>query len=267
MIAGARQAVFPLAGGTDLVVQMRSRSIPPDSLIVDLGGLNELRGIQTEAGGLQLGALKTHHQLAASPLLQAEVPLLASACARVGTPQIRNRGTLGGNVVHASPAADSLPPLLVHEAMLLLCSPQAKRRISLERFLLGPYQVARKADELLVAISIPRLAGYRFGYQRLIRRQAVGIARIIVAVALRLVGGSIAEARIACGAVTPTACRLRRTEEWLRGKDPIVEVFHQAGLRASQEGIGYAGLRWSTPYKEPVLRTLVQRALCQAGNS
>lgn len=249
------------------MVQLRSRPFAPESLLVDLGNLAELRGVQLDSNGLQIGALATHAQLATAPLIQAEAPLLAWACARVGTPQTRARGTLGGNVVHASPAADTIPPLLVHEAILVICSPQAKRRSALDRFLLGPYRTTKRDDEVLVAFSLPRLTNYRYGYQRLIRRQAVGIARIIVAVALRLEGRSISEARLACGAVTPVACRLGGVEEWLRGKDATFSVFQEAGERASREAFARNGPRWSTPYKQPVLASLVRRALQQAGDS
>ncbi|MEI6310218.1 MAG: FAD binding domain-containing protein [bacterium] len=266
--------VFPLAGGTDLVVQLRSQTFASECLardseflLVDLGSLAELRGVQLESNGLQIGALATHAQLAKAPLILAEAPLLAWACARVGTPQTRTRGTLGGNVVHASPAADAIPPLLVHEAILVICSPQAKRRIALDRFLLGPYRTAKRNDEVLVAFSLSRLTGFRFGYQRLIRRQAVGIARIIVAAALRLQGRTICEARLACGAVTPVACRLAGLEEWLRGKEATLAVCQEAGERAGREAIARSGPRWSTPYKQPVLASLVRRALQQAMDS
>ncbi|MCX5976703.1 MAG: xanthine dehydrogenase family protein subunit M [Coprothermobacterota bacterium] len=273
LLSISKGPAFPLAGGTDLLVQLRSRPFAPECLFVDLGNLTELRGVQLENNNLQIGALATHAQLAASPLIQAEAPLLAWACARVGTPQTRTRGTLGGNVVHASPAADTIPPLLVHEAILVICSPQAKRRSALDRFLLGPYRTTKRDDEVLVAFSLPRLTNqppagcYRYGYQRLIRRQAVGIARIIVAAALRLQGHTISEARLACGAVTPVACRLGGVEEWLRGKEAILPVFQEAGERASREAFARIGPRWSTPYKQPVLASLVRRALQQAGDS
>ncbi len=266
LLSTSKGPVFPLAGGTDLVVQLRSRPFAPDSLLVDLGNLTELRGVQLDNNGLQIGALATHAQLATAPLILAEAPLLAWACARVGTPQTRARGTLGGNVVHASPAADTIPPLLVHEAILVICSPQAKRRSSLDRFLLGPYRTTKRTDEVLVAFSLPRLTNFRYGYQRLIRRQAVGIARIIVAVALRFEGRIICEARLACGAVTPVACRLGGVEGWLRGKDANLSVFQEAGERASREAIARSGPRWSTPYKQPALASLVRRALRQAGD-
>jgi CO/xanthine dehydrogenase FAD-binding subunit len=120
---------------------------------------------------------------------------------------------------------------------------------------------------LLVLVSLQKLSGFGFGYQRLIRRQAVGIARLSVAGALLLESGQIREARIACGAAAPTVFRARRAESWLAGKKCSAESFRQAGELVSEEMIERSGVRWSTPYKQPVLATLVERALDQAATN
>ncbi len=258
--AGAR----PIAGGTDLVIQLRAKRLPSNPLVVDLAHLDELHFLVESENQLKLGPLLTHQELADSPQIQQWAPLLAQACRRIGTPQIRERGTLGGNIVHASPAADTLPPLLVHDAFFTLQSACGTRSLAASSFFRAPYQTEIWSVELLVQVSLQKLSGFGFGYQRLIRRQAVGIARLSVAGALLLEGGQIREARIACGAAAPTVFRAHQAESWLAGKKCGAETFRKAGELVSAEMIERSGVRWSTPYKQPVLATLVERALDQA---
>jgi CO/xanthine dehydrogenase FAD-binding subunit len=258
--AGAR----PIAGGTDLVIQLRAKKLPVNPLLVDLAHLAELHFLAECENQLKLGALLTHQELADSPQIQREAPLLSQACRQIGTPQIRERGTLGGNIVHASPAADTVPPLLVHDALLTLRSTCGNRSLAANSFFLAPYQTEIRHTELLIQVCLQKLSGYGFGYQRLIRRQAVGIARLSVAGALLLEGSQVREARIACGAAAPMAFRAYKTESWLAGKQCSAETFLEAGERVSAEMIERSGVRWSTPYKQPVLATLVERALDQA---
>ena len=258
--AGAR----PIAGGTDLVIQLRAKRLPSNPLVVDLSHCDELHFLAETENQLKLGPLLTHQELADSPHIQQGAPLLGQACRRVGTPQIRERGTLGGNIVHASPAADTLPPLLVHDAFFTLQSACGTRSLAANSFFRAPYQTEISSAELLVQVSLQKLFGFGFGYQRLIRRQAVGIARLIVASALLLEGSQIREARIACGAAAPTVFRAHQAESWLAGKKCGAEIFRKAGELVSAEMIERSGVRWSTPYKQPVLATLVERALDQA---
>lgn len=255
---------WPIAGGTDLVIQLRAGKLPSNLLVVDLSRLVELHFLAETENQLKLGALLTHRALADSPQIRQWVPLLGEACRRVGTPQIRERGTLGGNIVHASPAADTVPPLLVHEAFFTLQSAAGTRSLAASSFFRAPYQTEIWRNELLIQVCLEKLPGFGFGYQRLIRRQAVGIARLSVACALRLEGGRIREARIACGAAAPTAFRADQAESWLAGKQCGTETFLAAGERVSAEMIERSGIRWSTPYKKPVLQALVERALNQA---
>ena len=173
-----------IAGGTDLVLALRARLLPEDITLVDLSFLGELKCIEERGGGVTIGALCTHAEIARSPLIKQYVPLLARACAKVGTPQTRARGTIGGNIVHASPAADSIPPLLIHDSILTLRSAQGERRIKLEDFLQGPYRSRSEPNEVLTEIKVLPLPEFSFGYERLIRRQAVGIARLIVCAAI-----------------------------------------------------------------------------------
>ncbi len=230
---------------------------------MDISFLPELKGIQSLNGQLQIGSLVTHQEIFASALVRAFSPLLSRACGEVGTPQVRARGTIGGNVAHASPAADTVPPLILHDSQVHLISRDSARSLLLSSFLKGPYLTCLKEGELIQKIIISPLKDFSFGYQRLILRESVGIPRLIVCVALKI-GRVIEEARISIGAATPVAFRPKRTEEFLREKVPTIEVFNQASGLASQEMVEISGTRWSTPYKRPVVEALLRRALSEA---
>lgn len=253
-----------IAGGTDLVLALRAHLLPEDISLVDLSFLEELKCIEEGEGEVTIGALCTHAQIARSPLVRQYAPLLAQACAKVGTPQTRARGTIGGNIVHASPAADSIPPLLIHNSALTLRSAQGERRIRLEDFLHGPYRSLIEPNEMLTEIKISPLPEFSFGYERLIRRQAVGIARLIVCAAIWMEKGRIREARLACGAAAPVPFRPREAERKLEGAVFSPELAERVGEMVSAEMIERAGERLSAPYKAPVLVTLIRRALLQA---
>lgn len=257
---------FILAGGTDLIVELRKGNIPPDSFVVDISLLPELRRLDLNNGELQIGPLITHKEISDSSLVRTFSPLLSRACGEVGTPQVRARGTIGGNIAHASPAADSIPPLLLHDAVVHLRSLDSTRSIPLSSFLKGPYSTDLKEGELIERITLSPLKGFYFGFERLIPRQRVGIPRLIICVALK-VGQVIEEARISIGAATPVAFRARWAEDFLKGKFFSDGIFHEASRLASQEMLEISGMRWSTPYKKPVLEALLRRALKVASGS
>jgi len=259
----ASRPVFILAGGTDLILEMRSGRLPQDSFIVDISFLEELRYLRTAKGNLEIGPLLSHGQISTSREILDFAPLLARACSEVGTPQVRARGTIGGNVVHASPAADSIPPLLLHDARVTLISLRSERTVPLISFLKDAYKSDLHEGELLWKITLSPLQDFSFGYQRLIPRQAVGIARLIVCVALKT-KGQIEEACIAIGSATPVAFRARKAEAFLKGKEASPDNLDFAASLASEEMIEISGERWSTPYKRPVLQALTKRALLEA---
>jgi xanthine dehydrogenase FAD-binding subunit len=264
----------PIAGGTDLIVALReqSRALPPVA-VADVTPILALAGIATQkvpdAGThteVRIGPLATHAEISASHDIVKWAGLLSSASAEVGSPQIRNRGTIGGNVCNASPCADTAPPLIALGATLVLRSHHATRRLPLEEAILAPYRTAIADDEILEAICFaPLPEGTRSAFIKLGRRNALSISRTSIAVVVRVDGGgALREVRVAGGSVAPTPRRFRSVEAVLEGNVPTTGLLEAAGQEMVDEMIRITGRRWSTPYKEPVVASLLRRALTRA---
>jgi carbon-monoxide dehydrogenase medium subunit/xanthine dehydrogenase FAD-binding subunit len=263
-----RQPKAVLAGGTDLLIELRRQE---GSLVrlIDISGISELSGIQRENGEILIGPLTTMAELASSPLILQHIPVLAKVAGSIGSPQIRNRATVGGNLCHASPCADTVPPLIALDAVLDLQSPRGIRQLSLENFLQSPYRVALDPDELLVRIRIPMPSPkMKLIFHKLGRRKALAIARLNLVVGLELDGGVIVKAILSPGSILPHPRRLRSLEQRLIDKKPTETLFQTIGQKVSDLMVKETGVRWSTPYKKPVVATLVARCLgqCLEGN-
>ncbi|MGI9951484.1 xanthine dehydrogenase family protein subunit M [Moorellaceae bacterium AZ2] len=258
-----------LAGGTDLLVGFRAEDarIRHIELVVDIGDLTELAYIREEAETIALGALTTHAAVAASPLIREAVPFLAAACSQVGSPQIRNRGTVGGNLCNASPAADTLPVLVALEAEVVIRSLAGERKVPVSRFLKGPHKTDLQPGEVVTEIRFDRphpRSGSSF--IKLGRRKAMSIARLSIAALLKMGdGGLVEEVRLVPGAALPVPARVTAAEEVVRGKKLTRELAREAGEKLSQEMVRITGQRWSTPYKMPVIAALTRRAILTAG--
>jgi carbon-monoxide dehydrogenase medium subunit/xanthine dehydrogenase FAD-binding subunit len=252
-----------LAGGTDLLLELRRPETPSPGTIVDIGRISSLRGILGGEREIAIGPLVTHAELSRSPLLRKQAGFLASAAAAVGSPQIRNRGTIGGNIMNAAACADTVPPLVALGARLILRSLRGERVANLDGFFEKPYRTHARDGELLTRISFPAPPeGARTAFVKLGRRNALSIARLSVAALLARDGhGVITEARIVPGAALPVWRRMPEAEAMLIGMKPSVAIFTAAGERVSETMIRETGRRWSTEYKEPVLAVLVRRAL------
>jgi CO/xanthine dehydrogenase FAD-binding subunit len=189
--------------------------------------------------------------------------LLASAAANIGSPQIRNRGTIGGNIMNAATCADTVPPLAALGATVTLQSSAGVRSVGLDQFFVKPYQTVARPDEVLTSIRFRKIAGgMRSAFIKLGRRNALAISRLSVAAMLRCDDdGRVVEARIVPGAALPVWKRVTEAENLLIGEKPSMRLFAAAGLKTSEVMIGHTGRRWSTEYKEPVLAVLVKRAL------
>ncbi len=287
-----------LAGGTDLLVSLRQDPAQDRALafgqderhlepvcVLDLSRLEQLRRVEVAEEGLLIGALATHTQLMADRRVRTHAALLARACATIGSPQIRNRGTVGGNLCNASPCADTAPALIALDAELILQSSGGTRRIGVEEALEAPYRTALREAELLthVWIPVPDHGGpgsdaaasggsdemprslCRGAFVKLGRRNALAVSRMSVAVVLREdAHGRLADTRVAAGSVAPTPRRFRDVEAQLNGERPSEALFEEAGRRLAEAMIAVTGQRWSTPYKEPVVAALLVRALQQA---
>ncbi len=256
-----------VAGGTDLLVELRG--IPAGGKgpkwVVDISGLSELKRIREEGETIVVGAGSTHREVHTSDLIREGAPLLAAASAAVGAAQHRNIATIGGNIMNASPAADTVPVLIALEAEAVLKSREGERVGKLSEIFVKPYQTDASPGEILAAVRFRRLpSGAKSAFVKLGRRNALAISRMNVAVVLFLRDGAIAEARIAPGSATPMPERFASAEKILIGQEPSGELFRAAGGAVAAEMVERSGRRWSTPYKEPVIAALTARALREA---
>jgi carbon-monoxide dehydrogenase medium subunit len=231
--------------------------------VLDISRAEGLEGIAAHDDAIGVGPLTTHARLAGSPILLARAPLLAEAASLIGSPQIRNRGTVGGNIMNAATCADTVPPLIALGAEVILRSASGERRMQLKELFAGPYRTVARPDELLTEIRFPAPASRtRSAFIKLGRRNALSIARLSVAVVLRLdEEGRIADPRVVPGSAFPAWERVSEAEEMLAGAIPSRELFAAAGRAAAGAMVARTGRRWSTEYKEPVIAELVRRAL------
>ena len=255
-----------IAGGTDLVINLRNGAQNPQ-LIIDITRIGELRNIRENSGTISIGAAVTHSEIAFSPLIKNYAKVLSDAASEIGSPQIRNVGTIGGNIVNASPAADTLPPLMVLNAIGLVVSNEGEKQVPIYHLFKGPYETSLKPHELLVRVTFQKLSsGMRGSFVRLARRDAMATARMSVAIVLEMEKRKkqIKDIRIAGGSVTPTPQRFYEAEDLLRGKSPDEETLQRTSLKISEMMINRTGIRPSTPYKRPVIEALFIRGMRMA---
>ena len=257
--------VHILAGGTDLLVNLYKESprLPDFNYLLDVSNIPELKIINSINNFIEIGPLVTHSRLINEPLIKNNFPVLVEAACTIGSTQIRNRGTIGGNIVNASPAADLLPPLIALRAEVELTSGKGKRVLSLEEFLAGPYKTKIQANELLTKIKIPLLAGnYYTDFQKIGRRKALSIARLSLALITKIdKEGIFQDTRVVPGSATPYPQSLPETEKAIKGKSVYNIDLEEIGKVTSKEMVSIAGERWSTPYKKPTIAVLIRRAL------
>ena len=263
LLAGAGGRAKVLAGGTDLLIELRRPGKKSPERIVDISRIDPLRGVELQAGSVRIGPLTTHAEIAESGLIRETAGLLAAASGAVGSPQVRNRGTIGGNIMNAATCADTVPPLVALNARLTLVSSRGQREVPITDFFIEPYRTVALQDEVLslIAFSSPP-AGTRGSFTKLGRRNAVSISRLsVAALVTRDAAGTITAASIVPGAAMPVWQRVSEAESLLLGEKPSSTLFAAAGRKVSEVMIRQTGRRWSTEYKEPVLAVLVRRAL------
>jgi CO/xanthine dehydrogenase FAD-binding subunit len=258
--------VTVLAGGTDLMVQMRSGKLRSGPVLMNIRHLPELRGIVEADGVVRIGALVTITELLASPLVRARFGLLWQACDHFASDQIRNAGTLGGNIGNASPAGDTLVPLLALDATVVLVSrPDATlaiRRVPLGSFLVGPGRTARAPGELLVAVEMPLPpTGFVGEFYKHGARPALDIATISLAVGARRDGRVLRDVRVAFGAVASTPIRAPRTEALLEGHAADAATVDAAARAALDEVHPISDVRASDWYRRELVRNMLKRTL------
>jgi CO/xanthine dehydrogenase FAD-binding subunit len=248
---------LPIAGGTDVMVQYAAGKLLSRKL-VSLWNLPELRRIDVSDGEVTIGAGCTYTDLREHEVIEREFPLLVAAARWTGGIANQNRGTLGGNIVNASPAADSLPALLVYEAELILVSAHGERQVKYVDFHTGYKQTVLAADELIRAIVLPRrFAGYIAYSRKVGARNAQAISKVCIAALGRMANGAVDDICIAVGSVAPTPLRLRETERALRGKVLDVALVQKAHDVAVGEILPIDDIRSTAVYRSAVTGNLV----------
>lgn len=253
-----------IAGGTDVVpgMQQGSARFKNFSSLMDVGNIPDLQRIELCDDKICIGAGVKFSDLNRNKLIRKYFPLLAEAAGKVGSKQIRNLATVGGNFVNNAPCADSVPPLLVYDAKLRIRSSNSERLIDLEEFLIKPYKTQLKPDELVAEIIIPLVDdNYRGEFYKLGRRRAVSISRITLAVLLKSADNTITNLRVASGAVSPIGKRIYKVEKYAKGKTITEELLKELSTMLGREILGETGLRWSSPYKLPVVQQMFYQLL------
>ena len=257
----------PVAGCTDVLPQIRHGKLKTERL-VDLSRIKSLAYIEHSNGRISIGALTTYEQMVTDRQLHDYAPVLAQAAATVGCRQTRNRGTLGGNLGNASPAGDTLPPLLILNAQVVLAGSSGERRMAVSDLLLAPGKTALLRDEIITSVDFEALPrGMRSLFLKLGNRQGMAVSVASVALALQLDGGGpVQDVRIALGAVAPTAIRCPEAEKFLIGQqiDPITAG--AAGRLAAQACAPIDDVRASAAYRRHAIQVLVKRGLLSLSN-
>ncbi|QQX88017.1 xanthine dehydrogenase family protein subunit M [Cupriavidus necator] len=264
MLADLGDSCRILAGGTALMLGMRQRMLTPGHL-VSLGRLDALRGITFDAReGLRIGALTLHAEVARSPLVQAHYPMLAGMASRVANPQVRNQGTIGGNLCYADPATDPPGCLMALGARIVVSGRGGEREIDIEDFLVDYYVTALAPDEIVTQIRVPAPgAGADGRYARFLRTAAEHRPLASVALAVRREGAFCVEARLAVGASTPIPARLRRAEALLAGKAVTAELAEEAAAIVAADINAVSDMRGSESYRREMVRVVARRTIAE----
>ncbi|MCE1253762.1 MAG: FAD binding domain-containing protein [Anaerolineae bacterium] len=251
----------PLAGGTDLMLLLRADPLYCQR-VVDITQIKDLHAISRTEDQISIGAAATFSEVIKHPLIAENVSLLVQACRQVGATQIRNLGTLGGNVANAAACADSLPALVCLDAVAKVITPEGELEWPVAQLVSGPNRTLIPPGGLLVSLSfrIPQ-TGSKGIFLKLGRRNAMAISRLTVAALGHLdQNGRIDEARLAPGSASPQILRFSAVENHLLGQYPNRELYQSAGVLATEEMTRLTGKRWSSEFKIPALSALVARA-------
>lgn len=265
-LASAPSPAIPIAGGTDLMLDLQQGHHAPVHTLVDLTGIAELCQLEIRADKLFIGAGMQHNRIVESPLAQEHAQALVESCGLIGGPQVRNMATLGGNVAHALPAADGTIGMLALDAQAEIASPQARRRVPLQEIFAGPGKSTLKTDEILVGFYLPlRKAHQASAFYRIMRAQGIALPILNLASWLERDGDVITSARISVGPAGPTPFRARQTEAFLSGK-----VFSPETIASAQESLLAEAVFRTSParataeYRRDLVVVLLKNALTTA---
>ena len=251
------------AGGTDLLPALRQREIKTPGYVIDLKAIPGLDAISyDEATGLKIGPLATIRAVGESPVVREHYSALSQAALSMASPQVRNRGTIAGNICNAVPSADSAPALLALNASVTIKGPKGERTVPLDRFFTGPRTTVLADDEMLLGISIPRPdTSGRGVYLKLSPRHSMDLAVVGVAAVGTMEDGVCKDVKIALGAVAPTPIRAPMAEEMLRGKKITAELIEEASRNAINQCSPIDDHRASQEYRCDMVYVMTRRAL------
>ena len=262
-LAGGGEDAKVMAGGQSLVPLLRLRLAYP-SLVVDLGGVEELRGIRDGDAELVIGAMTTHHEVKNSPLVREHAGLLAAATATVADPAVRHRGTFGGSLAHGDPAGDLAAVALAYGARMVIAGASGRRTVSAPDFFRDYLQTAIGPDEVLVEVRVPKLgADWGYHYEKF-HRTAQAWALVAVAALVRRSNGSIAEARVGLTNMGATPVRASATEAALSGADASSAAIAAAAEHAADGTSPSSDLHAGADYRAHLARVLTRRAVASA---
>ena len=254
-----------IAGGTDLLVNMKKKTIRP-KILISLEKINSLKQINySDTEGLTLGSMVTINELSGNPLIRQKFPLLSIAAAKIGSLQVRNRATVGGNICTARPAGDTIGPLLAYGAKVQLVKGKENRWETLEKFITGPGKTTKKEGEVLAAIIIKPFADNTgVSYIKYGVRKAMEIAMVSITTSLTFDGNKCQAASIVLGAVGPTFIRSIDAEESLRSSEVTLSVAEKAAELAAACCTPITDVRASAEYRRELVRILTKRGIMEA---
>jgi len=249
-----------IAGGHSLVPLMKLRLSEP-RVLIDIARIPGLSGIQEKGAAIEIGANTTHHDVATSAVLRRVCPVVAEAAAEIGDPQVRNRGTLGGSLAHADPAADYPAVMLALDASIRVAGPGGARTITASDFFQGMFTVDLKADEIIVGVQFAPAKSAAYAK---LRQRASHFAIVGVAAALDVKGGTIQSARIGLTGASSHAVRLREVEAALKGKPVSAAAIEAAAKLGTSVKDMNSDIHASADYRRAMIAVFTARALTQA---
>jgi len=255
-----------IAGGQSLVPMLNLRLVYP-RLLVDIAAL-PLREIGYRDDHVRVGSMVCHRQLTSDPLIRSDLPLVALAAAHIGHPAIRNRGTLGGSLAHADPAAELPAVAVALSAIIQVRSNTGRRSIPADEFFDGPFMTALGSDEIIVAVDFPRHSDRRAAFEEVTIRSGDFAVAAVACIISQTPQGSLADVRLALAGVGGKPVRAAQAEQLLEGRAPTSELVAQAGVLAARIGRPVTDIHGSDTYRRalvpPVLRRAISGALGQA---
>jgi len=265
LLAEAGEEARVMAGGTDLIVRMKHGLLKP-GFVISLAEIEELRPISFDRRkGLSIGATARLAEVASHAEIKRRYPAVASAAEKTANVQVRNMGTVGGNICNAAPSADNAPTLIAMGAEAVIAGGKGKRSVPLDRFFKGPRLTALEPDEILTAIQVPVPPPYSgASYQHLSARGRVDISAVCVGAMTVFEGSTCREIRIALGAVGPKPLRALEAENLLKGQSWTADMIDAAGRKAAEEARPISDVRASAEYRRQMVDVLTRRAVLEA---